>query len=174
MKDRSMTWSTRNRRSAGPVPIALVAAVLLVSAAAVRSEDLGVKGGTYLPDPDGRDQLKGQLRAKQDSGELDRFWHHYRDQVVNALRHPAPLPVRTVYAATSEFHPVSFTLPNDFVDQNGRVVAHKGQVIEPLAISPLTSSLLFIDGRDSQQVQWAVRQGQLARAKIVLTAGLAS
>jgi len=144
---------------------------LLTTAVACFSEDLGVKAGTYLPDPDGREQLKNQVRAKQDSGEVDRFWQHYRDQVLNAIKHPAPLPVRTVYAPTTEFHAVAFTLPNNFVDQNGKVVAHKGQVIEPLAISPLTSALLFIDGRDPQQVQWAVRRGQLTTAKIVLTAG---
>lgn len=172
MKNISITPTSRAAGPSAMAARAFCAGVLLAAVAAANAgEDLGVKGGTYLPDPDGRDQLKNQLRAKQESGELDRFWQHYREEVVNAIRHPAPLPVRTVYTATSEFHPVSFTLPNDFIDQNGHVVAHKGQVIEPLAISPLTTSLLFIDGRDSQQVQWAVRQGQLARAKIVLTAG---
>jgi len=171
MNQHSPTANNR-RPSAGHTASYCLAAIatLFVSASSV-AEDLGVKAGTYLPDPDGRDQLKNQVRAKQDSGEVDRFWQHYREQVLNAIRHPAPLPVRTVYAPTSEFHSVAFTLPNNFVDQNGKVVAHKGQVIEPLAISPLTSTLLFIDGRDPQQVQWAVRRGQVTRAKIVLTAG---
>ena len=126
--------------------------------AMTHAEDLGVKAGTYLPDPDGREQLKDAVRSRQQSGELDRFWLHYRDQVLNAIRHPAPLPVRTVYTQATEFHALSFTLPADFVDQNGHVVAHKGQVIEPLAISPLSTSLIFVDGRDQQQVAWAVRQ----------------
>ena len=139
--------------------------------AMTHAEDLGVKAGTYLPDPDGREQLKDAVRSRQQSGELDRFWLHYRDQVLNAIRHPAPLPVRTIYTQATEFHAVSFTLPADFVDQNGHVVAHKGQVIEPLAISPLSTSLIFVDGRDQQQVAWAVRQGQQARAKIILTGG---
>ena len=137
------------------------------------AEDLGVKAGTYLPDPDGRDELKDAVKQRQQSGALDSFWRHYRDQVVNAIRHPAPLPIRTVYSATSEFHSVSFTMPSDFVDQNGKVVAHKGQVIEPLTILPLTSALVFIDGRDQQQVDWALAYGQRTRVKIILTGGSA-
>lgn len=137
------------------------------------AEDLGVKAGTYLPDPDGRDELKDAVRQRQQSGALDQFWRHYRDQVVNAIRHPAPLPIHTEYRTTSEFHPVSFTMPNDFVDQNGKVIAHKGQVIEPLAILPLSSALVFIDGRDQQQVDWVLRLGQSSRVKIILTGGSA-
>jgi conjugal transfer pilus assembly protein TraW len=149
----------------------LVAIGFVSGEAMTYAEDLGVKAGTFLPDPDGREQLKDAVRSRQQSGELDRFWLHYRDQVLNAIRHPAPLPVRTVYTQATEFHAVSFTLPSDFVDQNGHVVAHKGQVIEPLAISPLSTRLIFIDGRDQQQVAWAIRQGQQTRAKIILTGG---
>lgn len=140
---------------------------------ACHAEDLGVKASTYLPDPDGRDELRDAVRQRQQSGALDQFWRHYRDQVVNAIRHPAPLPIRTEYRATSEFHPVSFTMPNDFVDQNGKIVAHKGQVIEPLAILPLTSALVFIDGRDQQQVDWVLRLGQSSRVKVILIGGSA-
>ena len=163
-EDRSPRWLS--------ITIQVLATVGFVSGQAMTyAEDLGMKSGTFLPDPDGREQLKDAVRSRQQSGELDRFWLRYRDQVLNAIRHPAPLPVRIDYTQTTEFHAVSFTLPSDFVDQNGRVVAHKGQVIEPLAISPLTARLIFIDGRDQQQVTWAVRQGEQARTKIILTGG---
>ena len=149
----------------------LLALTFACGAAMTHAEDLGVRAGTFLPDPDGSEQLKDAVRTRQQSGELNRFWLHYRDQVLNAIRHPAPLPVRTDYTQATEFHAVAFTLPSDFVDQDGHVVAHKGQVIEPLAISPLSARLIFIDGRDQQQVTWAVRQGQQTRVKIVLTGG---
>jgi conjugal transfer pilus assembly protein TraW len=166
--------SQRSARMAVQVTAAaqmLLALAFACGAAMTYAEDLGVKAGTFLPDPDGSEQLKDAVRARQQSGELNRFWLHYRDQVLNAIRHHAPLPVRTDYNQATEFHPLAFTLPSDFVDQNGHVVAHKGQVIEPLAISPLTARLIFIDGRDQQQVTWAVRQGQQMRVKIVLTGG---
>jgi conjugal transfer pilus assembly protein TraW len=151
----------------------LVIAGFVSSEAMSYAEDLGVKGGTFLPDPDGRDELKESVRQRQQSGALDHFWQHYRDQVLNAIRHPAPLPIGTDYAARSEFHAVTFELTSDFVDQNGHVVARKGQVIEPLALSPLNSVLVFIDGRDLRQVEWAIRKGQATRAKIILTGGSA-
>lgn len=152
---------------------ATLAAIFALWHGRTDAEDLGVKAGTYLPDPDGRDELRDAVKQRQQSGALDGFWRHYRDQVVNAIRHPAPLPIHTVYAATSEFHSVTFTMPSDFFDQNGKVVAHKGQVIEPLSILPLTSSLVFIDGRDQQQVDWALAHGQSVRTKIILTGGSA-
>ena len=151
----------------------LATVCVVIGAAASYAEDLGVKGRTFLPDPDGRQELKDAVRARQQSGELDRFWLHYRDQVLNAIRHPAALPVRTDYSPATEYRAVSFTLPSDFVDQNGHIVAHKGQVIEPLVLSPLTTRLIFIDGRDQQQVDWAMRQGAQSRVKIILTGGSA-
>lgn len=165
--------SSRLRRWLSVTAQILVTIGFVSSEALSHAEDLGTKSGTFQPDPDGREQLKDAVRSRQQSGELDRFWRHYRDQVLNAIRHPAPLPIRTAYAPATEFHAVAFTLPSDFVDQNGHVVAHKGQVIEPLAISPLSTRLIFIDGRDQQQVAWAVHQGQQSRAKLILTGGSA-
>jgi len=135
------------------------------------AEHLGKQAGTYAPDPDGREEIKDAVRQKQKSGELDRFWQDYRSKVLEAIRHPQDLGLRTSYSSSSEYHDVRFTLPNDFVDQTGRVVARRGQVIEPLAISPLTSALVFVDGRDEKQVEWALKVGAAAPTKIILTAG---
>jgi conjugal transfer pilus assembly protein TraW len=151
----------------------LAGAVALLISGQSCAEHLGRQATTYAPDADGREQLKDAIRAKERSGELNRFWRDYRNKVLEAIHHPAPLGLRTDYAASSELHDVRFTLPHDFVDQTGRVVAHRGQEIDPLAISPLTSGLLFIDGRDARQVEWAIRCGQASPLKIVLTAGSA-
>jgi len=62
-------------------------------------------------------------------------------------------------------------MPQDYVDQTGRVVVRRGTVIEPLKIQPLATGLIFIDGRDEAQIQYALAASRRERLKIVLTAG---
>lgn len=146
--------------------------VLLLGAAVLaRAEDLGVRGRTAPADPDARAQMKERIREKQANGDLDRFWNGYRDQVIEAVKHPAPLGVPSDERFRTELHALRFVLPQDYRDQNGRVVARRGTVIEPLKIQPLDMGLIFIDGRDEAQVQYALAAGRRERLKIVLTAG---
>lgn len=135
------------------------------------AEDLGVKNKNYLTDRDGREQMKDQIRAKEKNGELDKFWNNYRDKTINAIKNPAPLGVKTDAQYRTVIKELKFSLPQDYKDQNGRIVAKKGTVIEPLKIQPLLTGLIFIDGRDQSQVDYAIRSGKYERLKIILTAG---
>ena len=137
----------------------------------VLAEDLGVKGPLYKTDRDAREQMKDIVRAKQKSGEVDKFWRNYRDKTINAIKNPAPLGIRTDTAFRSELRDVKFSLPQDYRDEKGAVVARRGTVIEPLKVQPLLTGLIFIDGRDQQQVDYAIAAGRKERLKIVLTAG---
>jgi conjugal transfer pilus assembly protein TraW len=146
---------------------ALLAACVLIS----NAEDLGIKNKTYAPGRDAREQMKDQVRAKQKSGQLDKFWNDYRDKTIDAIKNPAPLGLPTRLDFSSQLRDLKFALPQDYRDQKGRIVARKGQVIEPLKIQPLVYGLIFIDGRDQAQVDYAIAAGRKERLKIVLTAG---
>lgn len=150
-----------------------VAVGLIVACCAViaHSEDLGVKNKTYAPGPDAREQMKDQIRAKQKSGQIDQFWNEYRAKTIDAIKNPAPLGLPTDPTFHSQLRDVKFILPQDYRDEKGRLVAPKGKLIEPLKIQPLVSGLIFIDGRDKSQVDYAIAAGRKERLKIVLTAG---
>lgn len=148
----------------------IVAALCLLLSSAV-AEDLGVKNKTYAPGRDAREQMKDQIREKQRSGQLDQFWLDYRNKTIDAIKNPAPLGVPTSTAYRMQLHNLRFVMPQDYRDEQGRIVAPKGKVIEPLKIQPLVSGLIFIDGRDQSQVDYAIRAGRAERLKIVLTAG---
>lgn len=135
------------------------------------AEDFGTVGPTFSTDPDGREQLRAEMRKKQQDGELTQFWNHYRQQVINSILNPPPLGIPTDRTHQVIYNPVEFTIPADWHDQNGHVVVQKGTVIHPLRIHPLTAGLIFIDGRDAQQVTYAIHQAQTQPLKIVLTAG---
>jgi len=151
----------------------LLLTALLSMAAAAHAEDLGARAQTYATGPDAREQFKDVIRHKQQSGELDAYWKAYRANAIESVKHPAPLGIRTDYRPRSETHAVRFVIPADYRNERGQVIVRRGTVIEPLKIQPLTSGLIFIDGRDPAQVDYAIERGRTEPLKIVLTAGSA-
>lgn len=137
----------------------------------VSAEDLGIKGQVYEPDRDAREQMKDQVRQKQKSGELDKFWRDYRDRTIGAIKNPAPLGIKSSYGYSTELRDLKFTFPKDVRDEKNKVIVRAGTTIEPLKIQPLVTGLIFIDGRDQRQVDYAIARGRREPLKIVLTAG---
>jgi conjugal transfer pilus assembly protein TraW len=136
-------------------------------------EDLGVKAQTYALDADASDQIKDVMRHKQQTGELDRFWKNYRDRVLASIKSPPPLGIPSDYVPRTELHDLTFVIPADYKDQDGTVIVRRGTVVQPLKIMPLKNGLLFIDGNDPRQVEYAIRRSETEPLKIVLTAGSA-
>lgn len=149
----------------------LTSVLLCLLASSACAEDLGVKNKTYAPGRDAREQMKDQIREKQRSGQLDQFWLDYRNKTIDAIKNPAPLGVPTATAYRMQLYALRFVMPQDYRDEQGRVIVQKGKVIEPLKIQPLVTGLIFIDGRDQSQVDYAIKAGRAERLKIVLTAG---
>jgi conjugal transfer pilus assembly protein TraW len=138
--------------------------LILAICAAVHAEDFGMRGQVYPADRDGREQLKDLMRQKEKSGEIEKYWLDYRLKTIDAVKNPSPLGIRSNYLPRSELRDLRFTIPSDFVNE-------KGTVIEPLKIQPLVSGLVFIDGRDQKQIDYAIKRGRAEPLKIVLTAG---
>lgn len=134
-------------------------------------EDLGARAQTYRLDPDAREEFKDVIRRKQATGELDRFWQTYRDKTLASIRNPAPLGIKSDLRPRSEFKLVRFVVASDYRNARGDVIVRRGTVVEPLKLQPLTSGLIFIDGRDPAQLDYAIAQGLKRPLKIVLTAG---
>lgn len=130
-----------------------------------------MRGQVYPADRDGREQLKDLMRQKEKSGEIEKYWLDYRSKTIDAVKNPSPLGIRSNYLPRSELRDLRFTIPSDFVNEKGLVIAKKGTVIEPLKIQPLVSGLVFIDGRDQKQIDYAIKRGRAEPLKIVLTAG---
>ncbi len=145
--------------------------LILAACAAIHAEDFGMRGQVYPADRDGREQLKDLMRQKEKSGEIEKYWLDYRLKTIDAVKNPSPLGIRSNYLPRSELRDLRFTIPSDFVNEKGLVIAKKGTVIEPLKIQPLVSGLVFIDGRDQKQIDYAIKRGRAEPLKIVLTAG---
>ena len=149
----------------------LATGMLLIVPLMTCAEDLGTLGQTAPIDRDARQEMKDRIRKLASNGDLARFWRDYQASVVDTIKHPAPLGIPSDTHLRTEMHELRFVLPQDYRDQTGTIVAHRGTVIEPLKVQPLTTGLIFIDGRDDAQVRYALGAGRRERLKIVLTAG---
>ncbi|MCZ2802553.1 type-F conjugative transfer system protein TraW [Vibrio alginolyticus] len=128
--------------------------VLFVSCNAFAS-DLGVIGKTYpIIERDLIDVIHERIEEKTKSGELDELHQGMKDRSKEYASRPPgiDLPRAKEYRAV-EVNPV-YTLEEDIVDAEGKVLFKAGTKVNPLEIRPLTKTLCFIDGDDPVQVTW--------------------
>jgi conjugal transfer pilus assembly protein TraW len=64
-------------------------------------------------------------------------------------------------------------MEQDYVDARGKVLVRRGTLVEPLKFNRLQYGLIFIDGRDQHQIDYALSLAARTPLKIVLTAGSA-
>jgi conjugal transfer pilus assembly protein TraW len=150
-----------------------VACLFLCVYAFASAEDLGTKAPVFSVDQDGRDQLKALAKQKVEQGSFEAYKQEFIKRNVDAIKHPAPLGIKTGYGHRIEMKDARYVMPSDVKDQEGRIVARRGTVIEPLKINPLQAGMIFIDGRDEAQVQYALKAYRAMPLKIVLVAGSA-
>ena len=151
----------------------ILLALLTAFSSAALAEDLGVIGETFpIQEPDMIEAIQQRLEAMQDSGELAREHDALREKSRSYARRPegVGLPRAVTYRA----RPIdpSFTLSQDIVDAEGRVLFAKGLKINPLKYRPLTRALCFLDGDDPLQVAWSQQAcPDMLDSKVILVNG---
>ena len=136
------------------------------------AQDLGVKNTVFNLDTDARVQIRNIVKKKYSSGDASKFWKQYAEQSIAQIKNPSPLfGVTTNLFFHTQYVEMKYSIDRDYMDASGRVIASKGTLIEPLKINKLKYGLLFIDGRDPRQINYALAQIKLQPLKIVLTAG---
>lgn len=137
----------------------ITAGVLASLVGLATAADLGRLGPTYpIAEPDMIEAIKAELRAKQASGELDRYQNDAVARAKASINHPPVVAglARASKRRTFHFDP-SVRVDESLVDHQGNVVVPAGSVVNPLDYSAFNQVLLFIDGRDTEQVAHAQR-----------------
>ncbi|WP_257558468.1 type-F conjugative transfer system protein TraW [Sphingobium sp. CFD-2] len=145
----------------------------LVGAAGTHAKDYGRAGQTFpVIEPDLLTTIENRLKRAQASGDLARLNALFAKRAEAKIRRPDP--VRGVSPATSprewDFDP-SVTLEQDIRDQKGQLIAAAGQRINPLDFLTVRQALVFIDGDDAAQVDWATARYDDSQAKIIFVSG---
>ena len=155
------------------VRAALVAAAVALTALAspALAKDLGVRGATWpIAEPDLLVEIEARLGAMEGSGELARLEREARARARGRMEEPRAVPgIAPAREARSRAFDPSVTLDRDLRAPDGTLVAAAGTRIDPLEHVPLARDLLFIDGRRTVEVDWALAHAR--PATIVLLAG---
>lgn len=153
------------------------AALFMAAASPALAGDLGTHGQTFdIAERDILEMISEQLKRAEASGRMGQLQEEFKRRVQAKVERPNPVPglVRTVEPRSWLFDP-SIIVPQDFSDHRGRVFARAGQRINPLERLPgFDRILIFLDGDDATQVDWAVgqlREGGEHRVRLILTKG---
>lgn len=165
--------TARRLLAAGTFAAALVASSSWPLVQSALARDHGVMGQTWgIAEPDLLTTIDGRLKALQANGGIERMHATMRANAENRVRNPLPVsgitPVREAKSWT--FDP-SIVLDRDLRDVKGNLVAAAGTRVNPLAFVSLKTDLVFIDGRDDAQVDWALKRWSATAAKIIFVAG---
>jgi conjugal transfer pilus assembly protein TraW len=138
------------------------------------AEDLGVYGPSWeIAEPDAIDATKNKIRRMQKDGSLKKKQDEYVKRSIEGIKNPPPVPGITTSAKyqVRVFDP-TYTFPEALKDETGKVLIPAGTRLNPLDYQPLGKRLLFIDGRDTKQVEMARLVSKAhPEDKIILTGG---
>jgi conjugal transfer pilus assembly protein TraW len=143
------------------------------------AKNVGVIGKIYLiAEEDLLVLIKTRLQAMQDRGEIRAANIAFRDRSIAYINRPTPvLGITNVQENKTYYFDPSIIVQKTITDQNGNIIAKKGDVINPLKTNFLKKSLkekmIFIDGDNQKQVDWALAlyKKDKANDKIILTSG---
>lgn len=157
----------------GFLAIALVASSAWPVVEGALAHDHGVMGQTWgIVEPDLLATIDRRLKTMQADGSIERMQAALRVKAQERVRNPLPVAgIGAVREARSWTFDPSIVLDQDVRDQKGRLVAQAGQRVNPLSFVAMKTDLVFIDGRDDAQVDWAMKRWSAQNAKIIFVAG---
>ncbi|ADU15403.1 type-F conjugative transfer system protein TraW [Asticcacaulis excentricus] len=147
----------------GHVRASLFIAMTICACLPAQAGDLGAYGPTFeIIETDLLKDILSKLRKAEKDGRIDELNRKFADATRKRVESPPPVPgiVTTVKTRTWLYDP-SIVVPQEIADDKGRVFARRGERINPLERLPSYNKvLIFIDGRDARQVEFAVAQSK--------------
>ena len=151
--------------------LSALAGLLVVSS--LHAADHGQMGETFpIIESDLLETIETRLRTMEANGGIVRLQAQMREQAVASVRRPRPVAGLTPAIARREwlFDP-SMQLEDDLVDAKGNLIAARGTRVNPLDHVALGQDLIFVDGTDPAQIDWAVTTYSAAKAKVIFVSG---
>jgi len=133
--------------------------------------DHGVVGTTFeIEEEDLLEVITQKLKKMEEGGGLDAHHQKIAQETTKRIKRPPSVPgIRHTTKGRVFTYDPSMTVPYDLTDHEGTVFHSKGTKVNPLDYQALSKPLLFIDGDDEFQVQWALKQE--SPSQIILTNG---
>ena len=154
--------------------LAVIAITVAISLALVNTsyaKDFGVVGHSYeIIEQDIIEYIKEKLSSK----DLEALNKEMQDKVKERLERPEPVVgISDAKESREYYYDPTFILKQDIRDYKGQLIHAKGKEINPLSKVPLKIALIFINGDNEKQVEYALNEYKALqeKAKIILTNG---
>lgn len=148
--------------------------ILLCCMQSAYAKDFGTYGKTFtIAETDLLEAIRTKLTSHNMSDELAALNASMQRKIAREALHPAPIGgiIKATKDAVRAFDPTTY-LEEDIEDEAGHVLFMRGTAINPLQYMRFTEPLVFIDGRDEEQVAFAKKYAvDHAFVKIILVAG---
>lgn len=158
-------------------PLALLTVLLGASAVVDHSpaiaKDFGVMGESYpIIETDLLLAIEQRLRQMEATGQFAALNEQMKKQAVARVRRPQPVAgLSAAISKRSWVHDPSVVVENDIKDTKGNLIALAGQRVNPMAFVKLTQDLVFVDGENRAEIDWAVRNWSSLKGKIIFVSG---
>lgn len=153
-------------------PLCMTALGLLVVGQA-SARDYG-QHGTVWPviEPDLLAQIHARLLHLEATGETARLNEELKRRTIARVNRPTPVAGIALAGVVRRwsFDP-TITVDADIKDDKGRTIIARGTRVNPLDTVPLRAPLVFLDGDDQRQIDWAIARYGKTPAKFILVAG---
>lgn len=145
----------------------------LVQSLALQAKDMGNHGVVYpIDEQDSIVIIQSKLKNMEENGELER--HNLELQKKTRAAIERPKPVTGISKATKRrvfYYDPTYVVKEDIKDHQGNVIHPKGTRINPLETVNLSQGLLFFDGDEADQVEFAKAKLKGGSLKLILTNG---
>ena len=148
--------------------------LLLIPTSLVSAEDKGVLGEVFpIIEDDLLEVIQNKLGGLEKDGTLKSHQQQIQQQIEKGIKRPVPVKnLTTAQTASQTLFDPSIIVPHDLKDHQGRVFQKAGTKVNPLTMRSLSKPLLFIDGDDQAQIEWALSEHKANQlVKIILTSG---
>ena len=128
----------------------------------IEAKDLGVWGTLFpIAEQDLREVIYQRLNEVERNGEMAKLREKFIKNVKEHALRPTPVagPTTTEKPQIFYYDP-TYVLSQDIEDHEGRIIAPKGTIINPLDIVTLHGVLFFLNADDAKQIRWALAQGK--------------
>lgn len=138
------------------------------------ADDLGTFGKVYpINEPDMIDWIKGKAAAMVQSGQWQQIQNKAITDAKQKINNPVPIAgISDAQVTKVWYYTPMVNLKQNLTDTQGHVIAKAGNY-NALRYKPFDTQLLFINGKNQKQVDWALAKNTESgiRTKIVLTQG---
>ncbi|WP_232224381.1 type-F conjugative transfer system protein TraW [Candidatus Paracaedibacter symbiosus] len=137
--------------------------------AQVQAKNLGVHGPVFeIVEKSLLAVIEERLKGLQSSNKMALHQQELQEKMSKSVERPVPVGgiIKATKYQLRDYDP-TFVVSQDIKDHKGQFIAKKGSSFNPLDSMSFGIPLVFIDGDDTSQVQWALQQ----QGKIVLING---